>query len=72
MMHGNLFVFVRNQACIKTEVFAKAFVKNTRLENQEMELVVIYQVKYGVRFVGFLSQGRDVMTEKKILQLMTL
>ena len=61
-----------NQTCIKTEVFAKAFVKNTRLENQEMELVGICQVKYGVRFVEFLSQGRDVMTEKKILQLVTL
>ena len=55
MMHGNLFVFVRNQTCTKTEVFARALVKNTRLENQEMELVVICQVKYDVKFVEFLS-----------------
>ena len=48
------------------------FVKNIRLENQEMELAVICQAKYDARFVEFLSQNKDVMTEKIILQLMIL
>jgi len=45
-------------------------VRNTRLENQEMELAVICQVKYDVRFVEFSSQDKDATTEKKILQQM--
>ncbi len=72
VMHGNLFFFVRNQTCTKTGAFVKAFVKSTRLESQEMELVAICQAKYDVRYVGFLSQGKDVMTERKTLQLMRL
>jgi hypothetical protein len=37
-----------------------------------MELAVTCQAKCDARFVEFLSQGKDVMTEKKTLQLMTL
>ena len=68
----NLFFFVRNYLCTKTGAFAKESVKSIRLENQEMEPVAICQVRYDVRSVEFLSQGKDAMTEKIILQLMTL
>ena len=70
MMHGNLFFLVRDQLCTRTKAFAKGFVRSTRLGNQETGLAVICQVKYDVIFVGFSSQGKDVMIEKKILQPM--
>jgi len=44
------------------------FVKSSRLENQEMDLVVTCQDRYDAIFVEFLSQETDVMTGKKILQ----
>ena len=72
MMHGNLFFLVRDQLCTRTKAFAKGFVRSSRSGNQEMGLVVICQVKCDARFAGFSSLGKDVMIEKKILQLMIL
>ena len=67
--YGNLFSLGINYMCTKTEVLVGTFVENSRLESQEMGLAVICQDKYGATFAGFLFQNRDVMTEKKTLQL---
>jgi len=66
IIHGNLFFPIGNKSCIKTKAFVKACVKNTKLENQEMELVDIYQVKYAAKFAEFSCQESHVMTEKTI------
>ena len=71
-MHGNLFFYNRNQSCIKTKVLAREHVRNTKLENQGMELVDIHQVKYVVRYAEYSCQERRVMTEKADLQPMKL
>ena len=58
--------------CTKTEALVETFVKNLRLGNQEMELAVTSQGRCDATFAEFLFQDRDVMTEMKTLQPMTL
>ena len=58
--------------CTKIEVLVETFVKNSKLESQETELVATSQDRYDATFAGFLFQDRDVMIEKKTLQLMKL
>ena len=58
--------------CTKIEALAGTFVRNSKLESQEMELAVTCQDRCDAIFAGFLFQDRDVMIEKKILQPMTL
>lgn len=71
-MHGNLFFDNGNQSCIKTKVFAKKYARNTKLENQGMELVDIHQAKYVVRYAEYSCQEMYAMTEKVGLQQMKL
>lgn len=58
--------------CTKIEALVETFVKNSRLGNQEMELAVTSQGRCDATFAEFLFQDRDVMTEMKTLQSMTL
>jgi hypothetical protein len=57
-----------NKSCIKTKAFAKDCAKNTKLENLEMEPVVIYPAKCAAKFAESLCQERHAMIEKTHLQ----
>jgi len=70
--HGNLFLSSVDYMCTKTEVLVEKFVKNSKLESQEMELAVICQDRCDATFAGFLFQDKDATTERKILQPMKL
>jgi len=58
--------------CTKTEALVETFVKNSKLESQEMGLAVTCQDRCDAIFAEFLFQDKDVMIERKILQPMKL
>ena len=58
--------------CTKTEVLVEIFVRNLRLESQEMERVVTCQDRCDATFAGFLFQDKGVMIGRKTLQPKTL